>query len=160
MCHLSMGLFAWLKLSTFKAPPSTHTRMPDHLSFVCKVPASISVYVSEILASLGNPTQRAEGPSSAFPHTPVTACHRAHLLDEPIFHVDVCIERLVVIDNLPTFDQKTVALQQRSTQQFLITLTVCSVTPEMKEEGWKEALHYSGVRTQQLRPSPCFQLQR
>lgn len=153
MCHLSTGLFMWLKLSTFKAPPSAHAWM---LGCVFEVPALISVYVCEIRTSLGNPTQPNPPRVQAVPFPTLQSQHNhpAHLLDEPIFHVDVCIERLVVIDDLPTFDQKTIALQQRSTQQLLIALPACSVTPEMKEEGWKEALHYSGAQSEtQLHPS-------
>lgn len=147
MCHLSTGLFMWLKLSTFKAPPSAHAWM---LGCVFEVPALISVYVCEIRTSLGNPTQPNPPRVQAVPFPTLQSQHNhpVHLLDEPIFHVDVCIERLVVIDDLPTFDQKTIALQQRSTQQLLIALPACSVTPEMKEEGWKEALHYSGAQSE------------
>lgn len=34
-----------------------------------------------------------------------------YALDEPIFNVDVCIDRLVIIDHPPSFDQQPFTLQ-------------------------------------------------
>lgn len=72
---------------------------------------------------------------------------RLHLLYQPILHVNVCIEGLVIINYFTTFDQKTIALQQKkhnTRHNYSVgELTVCSVTPEMKEEGRQQPLHYS-----------------
>lgn len=76
---------------------------------------------------------------SAFLYIPQPHTMRLHLLYQPILHVNVCIEGLVVINYFTTFDQKTIALQQKEAQHktrnySLGDLTGCSVTPEMKEE--------------------------
>lgn len=77
---------------------------------------------------------------SAFVYIP-NPTMRLHLLYQPILHVNVCIEGLVVINYFTTFDQKTIALQQKkhnTRHNYSVgELTVCSVTPEMKEEGGK-----------------------
>lgn len=36
---------------------------------------------------------------------------RIYLLDGPILNIDISVERLVVIDNLSSFDDQTVALE-------------------------------------------------
>lgn len=43
-----------------------------------------------------------------------------YLLYQAIFHVNVCIERLVIINNFTTLDQKTITLKQRDIKQYLI----------------------------------------
>lgn len=83
---------------------------------------------------------------SAFLYIP-NPTTRLHLLYQPILHVNVCIEGLVVINYFTTFDQKTIALQQKKHNTrhnySMGELTVCSATPEMKEEGRQQPLHYS-----------------
>lgn len=40
-----------------------------------------------------------------------------YALDEPVFNVDICIERLVIINNSPSFDQQPFTLQGKSTER-------------------------------------------
>lgn len=40
-----------------------------------------------------------------------------HALDESIFHKDVSVERLIVVDNLPSFNDETVALQAQKRRE-------------------------------------------
>lgn len=41
----------------------------------------------------------------------VVIIDRKHLLDNTVLHVDVSVERLVIIDDLSPFDDQTVALE-------------------------------------------------
>lgn len=40
-----------------------------------------------------------------------------YALDEPILNVDICIERLVIVDHPPSFDQQPFTLQGRNTER-------------------------------------------
>lgn len=101
---------------------------------------------------------------SAFVYIP-NPTMRLHLLYQPILHVNVCIEGLVVINYFTTFDQKTIALQQKkhnTRHNYSVgELTVCSVTPEMKEEGEKATTSALFTSTHQNTSQLLhFQLQR
>ena len=58
-----------------------------------------------------------------------------HLLDQPVFHVYICIEWLVIINDFTSFDQKTITLKQKCN-----TVTMHS---------W--SMRNSGAKTNELR---------